>query len=408
MNRKYRICMLTPGSMLFDARIQKEAVGLREEGFDITIYSIEDYKMLDELDDAEGEWVKYNAFMHGIETRRHILLSRKWRKLPKLINRTLQSLEMSWVFLRAALTCRADFYHSHDLIPAFFVWIAHWLYGGRIVYDAHEIETAMAGATGSAEWLLGRYEWVMMRLCSVAITVNPYISRLMEKRYGKAVYVVENRADYIECLPTDLLRDTFSVDPAVRIVMYVGFLSMSRGIDKMTIALKYLPDNVHFYLMGTGRVEEFKDSLNAVREQHGIKPERLRFIGPYRPDEVLNYLCGADASVMLYQQIESANLQFNTPNKLFQSITASVPIVASGNPSFVSFLKTGNDRLGVTVDESAPESIARGVREVLNPAINSMIRKNLNAIRKDYSWESEKQKLLSIYREMTATKGKSS
>lgn len=391
-----RICMLTPGSMLHDARIQKEAQALCEKGHKVTIVCIEDYKVMKQYGDDSPQWQGYHEAMKGIVTERHILRSRRWRKLPKFINRFFQSSEMGLVFLSAAFRCKADVYHCHDLIPGVFACFAKFIHRGKLVYDAHEMEIEMGGAKGFARQLLKLYESMVVRYSDARITVNDYIREVMEESYGKQVTVIENRPIVPDNLDPKELRRKLNIPDDVFVVMYVGFLSMARGIDKMVTAMKFLPDNVRFYLLGTGRVEEFKRRVAELAEENQVSPSRIVFIDPVQPNEVLNVLCAADASIMLYQKI-SVNNEINTPNKLFQSVVAKIPIVASSNKSFSSFLKRPEGDLGIVVDESKPELIAAAITELMNPERKQQIESVLAKYSHVYTWEGQKEKLLNLY-----------
>lgn len=393
---RLKVCMFTPGSMLHDARIQKEAQALNERGYEVRIVCIEDYLVMEQYGDDSPQWQAYFRSMQGIRTDRHVLKSRKWRNLPSSIRLALQSAEMSLVFLLASIRIKADVYHCHDLIPGFFTCIAKFIHRGKLVYDAHEMEIEMMGAKGLARKMLGWYEGMVVKYSDARITVNDYIREFMEDRYGKEVTVIENRPMMPENLDRNYLRNLLDIPEDTFVIMYVGFLSMARGIDKMVEALKYLPDNVKFYLLGTGRVNEFKRIVGELSGQHSLTNDRIVFIDPVPPNEVLNVLCGADLSVMLYQTVHTNN-QINTPNKLFQSVAAGVPVLASNNMSFQNFLIREEGDLGVLVDESDPKDIADKVEYVMSNGVKDELVRVLSKEGIAYTWEGQKQKLLDLY-----------
>jgi glycosyltransferase involved in cell wall biosynthesis len=225
---------------------------------------------------------------------------------------------------------------------------------------------------------------------------------MMETEYGCAVQVIENRPYYYSSdqLDRQKLREILTLDTDDRIVIYVGYLSMQRGIDKLVTALRYLDPNIHVVIMGTGRISEFRETLDAIMHENQIEKNRVHFVGPFPPVEVIQYLCGADISAMLYQKT-SDNMMFNAPNKLFQSIVAQVPIVASANATFPPLVEPNNaTRIGVTVDESSPEAIAAAIKNLLRDEMQDLCRKNLSQAAVDVSWESEKLKLLNLYEQL--------
>ena len=391
--------MLTVTSIIFDSRIQKEARALRDAGYEVTILSVEDQELMRGVADASATWQAYLASTPGITTRRFFLRARTWKWLPKPVNKALQAVELFFKFGRAVLRNGADIIHCHDLTPALFAWIGKWRYGAMIIYDAHELEVDQQASGGIKARLLAIYERQMIRRSSHVITVNAMIRDIMQDRYGMPVHVIENRPEYLPAdrLDTQKLRRELQVPDDRRIVLYVGNLSLTRGIDKMVEALKYLDHSIHFYIMGTGRIQEYKAQVEDLLRTHRIDQERVRFIGPYPPGDVIQYLSGADVSVLLYQPT-SNNMLFNAPNKLFQSIVARVPMVASHNKTFPGLIRPNTDEaIGVTVDATDPVAIAAGLEALLDEDYYRQARVNLQQRAKEVSWASEQEKLIRIY-----------
>lgn len=394
--------MLSVTSIVFDSRIQNEALALRDAGYQVVIMSVEDQALMRGLKDAQATWEKYLSQTKGITTKRVFLKSREWRWLPKIFNKALQAIELTLKFGIRVLRTKADVYHCHDLLPACFAWLGKLVHKSRIVYDAHELEIDQQQHGGFGNRVISVYEEAMMRRCDAAITVNQMIADIMSQRYKKNVHIVENRPEYIagSLLDASRLRSEEKIPDRDVVIMYVGNLSPTRGIDKMILALKYLESHVKFYIMGTGRIGEFKDQVDNLVKEHGIERNRIRFIGPYSPGEVIHYLTGADLSVLLYQPT-SNNMLFNAPNKLYQSIVAQVPMVASHNKSFPGIIQPDTDSaIGVTVDSTNPMAIAEGIKSMLQKDVYTRAKENLTNKSREVSWESEKRKLINIYQKM--------
>ena len=64
------ICMLTPTAILFDSRIQKEAISLRDAGYKVTILSIEDQALYASLEQPDDTIRAYEEHMAGIRSLR--------------------------------------------------------------------------------------------------------------------------------------------------------------------------------------------------------------------------------------------------------------------------------------------------------------------------------------------------
>lgn len=402
-NKKY-ITMLSLASMIFDARIQREAKALRDAGYIVTILYIEDQQFFYSLPDPEKAWIDYQNDMVGIKSVRIFLRSRRWSWLPSFLNKLFQAIELFFSFSFGVIKHKANVYHCHDLAPAVFAWIGKLVYGAKIVYDAHELEVEVTDANAFIKSFRRWYEKKIILQSSLSITVNRYIADHMEKEYGKPVQVIGNKPFSVakEKLEKKLLRQKISLPPNSKIVMYVGYLHPKRGINEMVEALAFLDEDIIFLLMGTGRIKEYKTILNKIIAKNNISPERVKFIGPFPPSEVIHYLSGADISVMLYQA-QTNNSVINAPNKLFQSIMARVPVIASHNKSFPGYIyDNGIGKIGETVDETNPKLIAKKVESLINASNIDQIKVNIEKYAQEVSWEVEAKKLVKYYSEFVS------
>lgn len=406
MTTPRHICMLTPTAILFDSRIQKEAISLRDAGYKVTILSIEDQALYASLEQPDETIRAYEEHMAGIRSLRYMLATRTWKWMPRKINKLFQAAEFFLTFFFGVLKQKADVYHCHDLTPAFFCWLGKLVYGARIVYDAHELEVEMFSTGDLSRKFLTWYERKQVRKSGLVITVNESIQAIMQERYGKPVIVVQNRPNRPAEEPerTGILRSTLQLSPDVNVMLYVGFLAYDRGLDMLVRSLAYLDEKVHLVIMGTGRLDEFKAHTTEEVKAANVNPQRVHFIGPFPPHEVIQYLQEADISPMLYQR-SSNNAVVNSPNKLYQSILAQVPIIASANETFPAIVEPSDEkRIGICVDESDPKAIAHGIAYLLRPDIQELCRHNLKEASRSVSWEEEAKKLMHGYSQMLATR----
>lgn len=392
-----KVLKLSVSSMIYDSRIQKEALTLSKAGHDVTIAYIEDQEFYYGLPDPEKAYRDYLSNMEGTNTIRMFLVSRTWKFLPKFINKFFQAIELFCKMTWVVIAKKYDVYHSHDLTPGIFALIGKYFRNAKIVYDAHELEVAVTGTNRFSARIKRVYESLLMKSASISITVNQYIADMMEQNYGKPVEVIANMPNYIEpeMLESSHIRE--GVMDGQKVILYVGNVNPVRGIDKVALSLKYLPDNFIYLIMGTGRVQEYKKFLNALMARNGIESDRVRFIGPFPSDKVVSYLSGADVSVMMYQA-NTDNSVVNAPNKFYQSIMARVPVVASANKSFPKLIhENGVGTVGEVALATDPEAIARSIQSVVESIDYDNMKANANTLSKRYSWENEASKLVKMY-----------
>lgn len=400
MAKQKRVCMLTWAPMLFDARIQREARALRDGGYKVSIIYLEDQHMLRGVPNLEKAQADYHKDMHGIKSRPIYLISRNWTFLPKIIHHAFQAFELFIKYFFIMLFAKAEFYQSHDLKPAIFAWIGSAIHGGKLVYDAHEIEVTTGGK--KLVKYFTKYEKFIMKRAVIATTVNEEISEMMSTEHNKEVGIIANRPFHVEYdkVKKNFLRENIELKPEEKVLMYIGYVNPNaRGIEVVVEALAHLDENVVFLIMGVGRLNEFKDYLNNFAKEKNIEHvmKRVRFIGPFPPDDIIHYLHGADISMLLYQRT-SENSVSNAPNKFYQSIMARTPILASHNKTFPKYIKdNGVGSIGETVDESKPKIVAETIIQMFDEKQQKEYRKNCNLMAKEVSWEAEAKKLVSMF-----------
>ncbi|MBL0325186.1 MAG: glycosyltransferase [Cytophagaceae bacterium] len=354
--------MISFAPMLFDARIQKEANSLLKAGYKVDIFYIEDEEMLESIPNLKDALDNYSISMSGINSTPVILWTKKKFTSVKTLKRTFQLIEIIFKFSLILIKTKFDIIHIHDLKPGFVGLLAKLFKGAKIVYDAHELEYTTGGK--GFEWLFKMYEWFLLKFSDRNITVNSTICSYMVNEYNCNVTVVGNRPLYVES--KDLQPIDFNKKLGLSgdniFLIYVGYLSVgTRGIEQIIKALALMKHDCFFLILGVGRILAFKEYINRfiVENELSSYKDKVHFLEPVPPNEVINYISGSDLSMMLYQK-NSENSEINSPNKLYQSIIARTPILASNNKSFPKIILNNKfGKIGEVVDESSSFEIAK-------------------------------------------------
>jgi glycosyltransferase involved in cell wall biosynthesis len=121
---------------------------------------------------------------------------------------------------------------------------------------------------------------------------------------------------------------------------------------------------------------------------------------PVPPDRVVAWVAGADVDVMTLLPVD-LNHVVSTPNKLFESIAAGVPVVSSDFPARRAIVAGDPDGpLGELCDPADPAAIAAAIRRILDldPAARLDMRRRILAAAHDrWNWEAEAAKLVELY-----------
>lgn len=148
------------------------------------------------------------------------------------------------------------------------------------------------------------------------------------------------------------------------------------GVADVIKALKLLPKNVVFLVLGTGPLEQ---SLKNLVVQEGLN-ERVLFRGLIKYKDIPRYLSIADIFIR-------PSLSEGMGNSFIEAMAAGVPVIATavgGIPDFVVEGKTG-----MYVAVSDPSSIAKTVTTLMTDADlrQTLIREGRELATHHYDWQ---------------------
>lgn len=303
----------------------------------------------------------------------------------------------------------AAVYHAHDFSALAAAVAARERHGGLVVYDSHELYVE-AGSIGSRspilKWAMREVERRMYRTVDHLISVNRLIAQELHRRYGpKATTLIHN------CPPRwnppavapDHLRQATGIPSDAPIALYQGGFSAVRGLRQMAEAITLSGlESVHLVFMGFGPMESELRAMRLDKRFGG----RVWVVPAVEPDELDSWVASADVSLMTNQPT-TLNEIVSTPNKLFESIAAGVPVVTSDFPERRRIiLDDPAGPLGAVCDATDARSIARAIQEVLDrsPEEAQVLRRRcLEAAHRRWNWETEEHRLLSLYADLTGS-----
>ena len=307
----------------------------------------------------------------------------------------------------------ADVYHGHDLTGLLPAWWSKRRRGGRLVYDSHELYVESSRAATSARLsrrAIAAVEAFLLRRTAAVVTVNPAIAAELERRYPIApATVVMNcpprwRADDPEPPTFDhfRVRAGLPIPAGTPILVYQGGFRPHRGIEPLIQALlePQLRTAVAVFL-GYGPLRERIEQIALTPELAG----RVFVVDAVPPDELLEWTASADVTVAPIER-STLNHWLATPNKLFESIAAGVPVVASDFPEMARIIRDAG--AGALCDPSDPASIARAAAGILDlpaPDRAELRRRCRRAALERYNWETEVGGLLDLYARLAGRPG---
>ena len=313
----------------------------------------------------------------------------------------LRTLLRTYLHLRFA---RFDILHCAELESLIIAVIVSRLSAQRplIVYDAHEYFPSLmtnyfklpTPLSAALESLLDVVERIFASFCDAFIVVNDDLAERFSA-YRKPLAVVRNlpSLSWVDNTRTiDVLED---VDSPVVIALAIHRTHGLLEILQAHSILNKAGTRVCFVL--AGRVKESDGRILRMASRQGV-----RVAGWIENDLLPNFLRRASIGLALYSPAEaSSKAQFfsptSEPSKVYTYMSAGLPIVATDLPAIRALVSREN--CGVLVPVGDADEIAYAISRLLNDekARTSMGKRGRQAAEREYNWEIESKRLLSLY-----------
>lgn len=374
--------MLVRNAYTNDTRVEREAATLADAGLLVTVVG----EGADGLPPSERQ-----DGVHVIRVRR------RGPSVPGL-----RFLSHLWRLQRTVARTRPDVLHAHDTDALQVIGPLARRMGVPVVFDAHELwlgRSARGRGTLYHRLAQAYYGWIERRhlpRASAVMVANPPIADVLERTYGLShVYSVPNYPSERGAVDRRELRSLpggDAVPAGARIVLYVGAISPERGIESLVDAMPLVPMAQLVFLGGGGLEPEIRRRV----VERGID-ERTHFLGMVPSAEVVPYAASATVGI-LSTVPTNLNNQLALPNKIFQYMAASLPVVASDYPQIRDVVE--GSHAGVVYDPRDVEALAAAIR-IYTDDPERAARDGANgrrAITEHFHWDASAATLLEIYR----------
>ncbi|MBE7366263.1 glycosyltransferase [Ramlibacter pallidus] len=296
---------------------------------------------------------------------------------------------LGWRTWRAALHQGADIYHFHDpdLLPYALLMRAA---GRRVIYDAHE---DVPRDILSKEWIPVRARRVIARVfevfedfaakrMSAVVTATPFIGERF-RRLNPQTTTVNNYPMMDELAPPPE-----GPDGERRGFCYVGGISAIRSAREMVEACALAGQPL--VVAGPMETQALAASLQALP---GWK--HVDYRGQLSRADVAAVLARSIAGLVLFHP--EPNHVNSQPNKLFEYMSAGLPVIASDFPMWKDIVERYD--CGVCVDPCDPRAIAAAMSALAADPERArrMGANGRRAVLEKFNWEREQHVLLDVY-----------
>lgn len=290
-----------------------------------------------------------------------------------------------------------DLYHLHDpelLLLALMLNLA----GKTVVFDLHEDvkkqlyskDYIPKGFRSILAFMLDKIERFALARVSTVIAATASIARSVSY-VAKKTHVINNYPLSAEFSWRDDLKQTVATNRVVEncYVIYIGGISKIRGIQEMCEAVAKTRSQCELHLYG-----EFNDEFGRKYIENNLNP-KIRYFGLVDRESMAKHLSNAIAGLVLFHPVP--NHIEAQPNKLFEYMSAGLPVIASDFPLWREVVD--KNECGLCVEVFSTDKIAEAIDTIIcDESLRKRIKLNgMKSVKDRYNWESEGEKLIQIY-----------
>lgn len=316
--------------------------------------------------------------------------------LPPVSNRLIRMLLQPWRVLFAALRNRARAYHFHD--PELLaVGMLLKLTGSKVIYDVHEsVGADISSKSYLPPWLrrlaalaVSALEGVGARLFDGIIAATPFIARNFDSAKSVVVQNFPIKGELAGPEESAVRQDR---------ALYMGSMSDIRGITEMVQAMGRLPSNDSTKLVLVGRFSD-QGFENLLRAMSGWA--RVEYHPWQDRSSLARMMSRCRLGLILLHP--GPNHYQAYPNKLFEYMSAGLPVLASDFPLWREIIEGSG--CGQVVDPTNPGKIAERIAWFIgHPAqAEEMGDRGREAVANLYNWDREEGKLIAFYENLIGT-----
>ena len=295
---------------------------------------------------------------------------------------------------------KSDLLVSNDLdtlLPNFLVSKLKRL---PLVYDSHEYFTGVPEIQNRpfVRWVWKSIEKMIFPHLQNVITVCDSIADQYNKEYGIRPETIRNcsrKSDIIQ--PHSREELGINLDHLLIILQGTG-INIDRGGEELIDAVRQT-ENVSLLIAGSGDVVP---ELKLIVSNHSLD-DRIKFIPKMSWEKMMRYTKSADIGASLDKDT-NMNYRFILPNKLFDYLSAGIPVIASDLIEVKKIVAENN--CGIIIPSVTPENIRSALMHLQgNSERLATLKRNASLTSQKLNWDIESEKVTRLYGEVLRRKG---
>ncbi|MDB5272396.1 MAG: glycosyltransferase family 4 protein [Chitinophagaceae bacterium] len=231
----------------------------------------------------------------------------------------------------------------------------------------------------------------VVKKAKVVITVSECLAKGMRERYGlfnkqyRVIYNGVNDKIFFE-------KDILPVRSLKELVYVAEFDDTSKNISGLLHAIANLYEkrkDFRLSLVGYGKDET---KLRALADQLMINNKAVFFTGKLKAEEVASYIQQADA-LLMFSHFETLSCIVT------ESLCCGTPVISTAVGGIVEIVNLGNGLLIPKADQAAMQ---KAIEKILDYAVTFDKHKVSSTARAMFSYEAVGEKLVAVYKEVSA------
>lgn len=294
---------------------------------------------------------------------------------------------------KKAIELDSDIYHFHDpeLLAVGLKLIRH---GKKVIYDVHEdLPKLILEKTYIPSWLLpllskalDMYEIYAAKKFNRILAATPSI----QQRFTAKGILCHNINNYpiVGELDTEVVNKEACYD-----ICYIGDITRVRGIVELVKALEFTDKRTRLLLGGPLNEPGLLEELRSLKSW-----DKVNMLGFVSREQVKKIFSKSVAGVVTFLPLP--NHIEAQPNKMFEYMSAGLPLIGSNFPLWKEIIEGNN--CGLCVDPLQPKAIADAINMIIDNTdlAQRMGQAGKKAVLSRYNWGIEEKKLLLIYKEL--------
>jgi len=287
---------------------------------------------------------------------------------------------------------RFDILVANDLdtlMPNFFI---SRLRNIPLVFDSHEYFTGVPELCNRpfVRWVWKTIEKSILPGLKNTLTVSDSIAVQYSSEYGISPLVIRNYSKSAGEIKK-YSREELGINPDHLLLILQGTgINRERGGEEL-IESFLSNENHSLLIIGSG------DIIPVLKEKvrkYNLSG-RIKFFPKVSWDEMMRFTKTADAGVSLDKNI-SINQRFSLPNKIFDYISAGIPVIAGDLREVTKFIT--DFKCGIIIPEITPGEISRAVKLLHeNKDLLQKLRQNAKEASEIINWPGESEKVSAFY-----------